>query len=262
MKKLALVLGGGAAKGYAHVGVLKTLEKNGIKPDLIVGTSMGALVGGMYAAGKTPDEMINLAKKFNSLGSFSLFSTLFKGNILNIDKVKKILIQHLGDMKHDEAQLPFVSVVTELNTGKECHFDKGLIRDSIMASISIPGLFPSLKIGENQYCDGGMVNNLPEDVAKELMPDAVIVSIDVIGDYAKQVEKLKMKTVETLINAATLMTSNVIKNKPIRADLRITIPTSQISQLDFTSETAQKSIKKGEMYTKKFVQAIKQLLGE
>ena len=91
MKKLALVLGGGSAKGYAHIGVIKQLEKQGLKPDLIVGTSMGALVGGMYAAGKKIEEIEQMALKFTSMGSFSLISTLFKDNILNIDKIKKIL---------------------------------------------------------------------------------------------------------------------------------------------------------------------------
>ena len=86
MKKFALVLGGGAAKGYAHIGVIKTLEKHGIKPDLIVGTSMGALVGAMYATGKSVEYMEQLVSQFNNIGNFSLVSTLFKGNVLNISK--------------------------------------------------------------------------------------------------------------------------------------------------------------------------------
>ena len=90
MKKLALVLGGGSAKGYAHIGVIKVLERHGIKPDLIVGTSMGALVGAMYALGRDVPYMENLVSTFNSIGSFSLISTIFKGNVLNINKVKKI----------------------------------------------------------------------------------------------------------------------------------------------------------------------------
>ena len=102
MKKLALVLGGGAAKGYAHIGVIKVLEKHGIKPDLIVGTSMGALVGGMYAVGKDTSYMEKLVSKFNSLGNFSLISTLFKGNILNIKKVTKILDDEFDSIKQEE----------------------------------------------------------------------------------------------------------------------------------------------------------------
>ena len=77
MKKFALVLGGGAAKGYAHIGILKLLERHGLKPDLIVGTSMGALVGGLYASGIPVDELEQEAYKFNGLGNLSLISTLF-----------------------------------------------------------------------------------------------------------------------------------------------------------------------------------------
>ena len=98
MKKLALVLGGGAAKGYAHIGVLKVLEKNGLKPDLIVGTSMGALVGGMYACGKSSEHIEKLVANFNSIGNFSLISTIFKGNVLNINKVKKILDKEFDNL--------------------------------------------------------------------------------------------------------------------------------------------------------------------
>ena len=260
MKKLALVLGGGAAKGYAHIGVLKVLEKNGIIPDLIVGTSMGALVGGLFACGKSYQELEKLTQKFNSIGSFSLFSTVFKDNILNISKVKKMLHQQVQDITHEECDIPFVSVATELNTGKEKRFSKGSLLDSILASISIPGVFPRLKIKDNMYCDGGLLNNLPENVAKEIMPEAVIVSVDVIGDYASQVEKLKFKTIETFLNASTLMTSNVIKNRPQDADLRITISMPHISQMDFRKETALKAIKKGENFARRYIKQIKELL--
>ena len=261
MKKFALVLSGGAAKGYAHIGVLKVLEKYNLKPDLIVGTSMGALVGGLYSAGKSVEELENLAMKIKGIGSFSLFSTLFKGNLLNINKIKKILKNNLGETTHDDCKIKFVSVSTELNTGTEKHFSSGLVYDSIMASISIPGIFPSVTIDGNTYCDGGTLNNLPEDVAKQILPDAVVISVDVIGDYAKQFEKGHMKMMDSLINATTLMTSNVVKNKPVLADLRITLSQPTISQADFTNKTAAKSIKKGEVNTQKHIDEILNLLG-
>lgn len=261
MKNFALVLSGGAAKGYAHIGVLKTLEKHGLKPDLIVGTSMGALVGGLYAAGKSVEELENLAMKIRGIGSFSLFSTLFKGNLLNINKIKKLLKTNLGETTHDDCKIKFVSVSTELNTGKEKHFSSGLVFNSIMASISIPGIFPSVTIDGNTYCDGGALNNLPEDVARELMPDAVILSVDVIGDYVKQYEKGHMKMMDTLLNATTLMTSNVVKNKPVLADLRLTISQPTISQADFNNKAATKSIRKGELVCEKHIQEILSLLG-
>lgn len=261
MKKLALVLGGGAAKGYAHIGVIKVLQEYGIKPDLIVGTSMGALVGGMYALGKDVAYMQKLVSKFNSIGNFSLISTLFKGNILNIDKVKKIFNQEFKDIKQEETPIKFVCVATDMKSGKPMNFESGTLKENVMASISIPGIFPSVKIGDRVYCDGGLVNNLAEDVAREIMPDAVILSVDVIGEYSKQVEHIKLKTLENLINAITIMTQNVIKNKPIIADMRIEFSMPNVSMLNFSSELGLKTIKKGEIVTRKHIKRIKELLG-
>ena len=261
MKKLALVLGGGAAKGYAHIGVIKVLEQHGIKPDLIVGTSMGALVGAMYAAGKTTEHIEKLVSKFNSIGNFSLMSTIFKGNVLNISKVKKILNNELGEMKQEETDIKFVCVATDMRTGCAKNFKRGKLKDNVLASISIPGIFPSMKIDDSVYCDGGLVNNLAEDVAREIMPDAVLVSVDVIGDYSKQVEHLKFKTMENLLNAITIMTQNVVKNKPKLADVRITFSLPSVSMMNFSSELAKKTIHRGEVVSKKYIKQIKELLG-
>ena len=261
MKKLALVLGGGAAKGYAHIGVIKVLEKHGLKPDLIVGTSMGALVGGMYASGKDVAYLEKLVSNFNSIGNFSLVSTLFKGNVLNINKVKKIFNKEFGEMKQEETPIKFVCVATDMKTGEPMNFEKGVLKDNIMASISIPGIFPSMKIGEEIYCDGGLVNNLAEDVAREILPDAIIVSVDVIGEYAKQVERLKFKTMENLLNAITIMTQNVVKNKPVIADVRLVLSLPHVSIMNFSSDLATKTIHKGEMLAKNHIKEIKELLG-
>ncbi len=260
MKKFALVLGGGASKGFAHVGVLKVLEQNGLKPDLIVGTSMGALVGAMYAIGTPVEDLEKMALNFNSLGNFSIINTLFKDNILNVDNVKKIIDSKFKDITFEQTNPEFVAIATELNTGKEFAFKKGLLKDGVMASISIPGVFPRIKLRDNLYCDGGIVNNLPEDVARKLLPDAFILSVDVIGDYAKQYENIKMKAIESLLNASTLMTTNIVKNKPQYADLRLTISMPGVSQMDFKKTTTEKTIKKGENYAKRHLKTIKDAL--
>ncbi len=262
MKKLALVLSGGAAKGYAHIGVLKVLEKNNIKPDLIVGTSMGALVGGMYASGKSCDELIKVAQDFNSLGNFSLSGTLFRGHLLNTRKVDKVLMQQLGDFKQENCKIPFVAVATELKTGKETHLKTGLLRDNIRASISIPGVFKVKQIDGKGYVDGGLCNNLAEDVAFNLMPDAVIVAVDVIGNYADQTEDLKFDTIENVLNASTILTQNVVKLKKRYAQVRIVISQPDISQLDFKLKKVNLSVGYGEAQTLKCIEQIKMLLNE
>ena len=261
MKKFALVLGGGAAKGFAHIGVLKVLEKHGLKPDLIVGTSMGALVGAGYACGNDLLDLEKIALKFNSIGYVNLYTALFKDNVISIGKIKKTLDKMIGTKKIEELPIKYVAVATELNTGNEYLFTEGDLVTAVLASTSMPAVFPRVKIGQNYYCDGGLVNNLAEDVARRIMPDAVIVSVDVIGDYAKQVEKMRIKSIETILNACTLMTTNVIKNRKQDADIRIEISQPHISQMDFRKENVEKSIKKGENITRKYVQQIKDLLG-
>lgn len=261
MKKFALVLGGGAAKGFAHIGVLKVLEKHGLKPDLIVGTSMGALVGAGYVCGNDVLDLEKIALKFNSIGYVNLYTALFKDNVISIGKIKKTLDKMIGTKKIEELPIKYVAVATELYTGKEYLFTEGDLVTAVLASTSMPAVFPRVKIGQNYYCDGGLVNNLAEDVARRIMPDAVIVSVDVIGDYAKQVEKMRIKSIETILNACTLMTTNVIKNRKQDADIRIEISQPHISQMDFRKENVEKSIKKGENITRKYVQQIKDLLG-
>ena len=246
-------MSGGGARGLAHIGVIKMLEENNIPIDYISGTSMGAFVGGMYAIGKDVPYMQKLVSKFNSLGNFSLVSTIFKGNVLNINRVKKILDNEFGGMIHEETPINFVCVATDMLTGCPKNFSEGNLRDNIMASISIPGIFPSIKIGDRNYCDGGLVNNLAEDVAREILPDAILLSVDVIGDYAKQVEHLKFKTMENLLNAITIMTQNVVKNKPILADKRLVLSLPNVSMMNFSNELAKKTIHKGEMSGKKYV---------
>lgn len=262
MKKLALVLSGGAAKGYAHIGVIKTLEKYKIKPDLIVGTSMGALVGGMYASGKSCEDLINMAQSFNSLGNFSLSGTLFRGHLLDSRKVDKILQNELGDMLQTNCKIPFVAVATDMTKGKEAHLQNGLLRQNIRASISIPGVFKVQEINGKKYVDGGLCNNLPENVAHNILPNAVIVSVDCIGKYADQVENLKLDTLENVLNATTILTQNIVRLRRRYADLRIVISQPDVSQLDFNAEKVNLAVSYGELATEKYINNIKELLKE
>lgn len=260
MKKLAVVLGGGSCKGYAHLGFLKVLEKHGLKPDLIVGTSMGALVGGMYASGKTIDDLISLSDKIHSLGHFDIFSTLFKDNLLNIKKIRKLILDELDGRTFEDCSIPFVAVATELYTGQERHFSSGSLADGVISSISIPGIFPRMQVDDMYYCDGGLLNNLPEDVARDFMPDAVIVSLDVVGEYPKQVEHIKMKSLEVLVNAISLMTTKIVNIKPQYSDVRLVLTMPDVSLIDFSSDTVQNAIRHGEEQTEKYIDEIIKLL--
>ena len=160
-KKIALVLSGGGARGLAHIGAIETLESHGYEITSIAGCSMGALIGGMYAAGKLPevkDWVLALdRRKVLSLVDFSLSLThLVKG-----DRVMEALKEIVPDVNIEDLPIPYTAVATDWNSGKEVIFDHGSLYDAIRASISIPLFLNPVRREEMLLVDGGLVNSLP-----------------------------------------------------------------------------------------------------
>jgi phospholipase, patatin family len=160
-KKIALVLSGGGARGLAHIGAIETLESHGYEITSIAGCSMGALIGGMYAAGKLPevkDWVLALdRRKVLSLVDFSLSLThLVKG-----DRVMEALKEIVPDVNIENLPIPYTAVATDWNSGKEVVFDHGSLYDAIRASISIPLFLNPVRREEMLLVDGGLVNSLP-----------------------------------------------------------------------------------------------------
>ena len=160
-KKIALVLSGGGARGLAHIGAIETLESHGYEITSIAGCSMGALIGGMYAAGKLPevkDWVLSLdRRKVLSLVDFSLSLThLVKG-----DRVMEALKEIVPDVNIEDLPIPYTAVATDWNSGKEVIFDHGSLYDAIRASISIPLFLNPVRREDMLLVDGGLVNSLP-----------------------------------------------------------------------------------------------------
>lgn len=160
-KKIALVLSGGGARGLAHIGAIETLESHGYEITSIAGCSMGALIGGMYAAGKLPevkDWVLALdRRKVLSLVDFSLSLThLVKG-----DRVMDALKEIVPDVNIEDLPIPYTAVATDWNSGKEVVFDHGSLYDAIRASISIPLFLNPVRREDMLLVDGGLVNSLP-----------------------------------------------------------------------------------------------------
>ncbi len=262
MKKLALVLGGGATKGYAHIGVLKVLEQNNIIPDLIVGCSMGAIVGGLYASGKDSDYLLNISKKItkNKLMDFNLINLFVGSNIMSGKKLRKVLFQEIGDITHEQLKIPFISVATDIMEGKLVILKQGKLLDNILASSSIPVVFPSIKIDNQILGDGGILNNVPDAVARKEAKDYIILTIDVVADYKKQIEHSKLKIVASMINLITLMQTEITKLKGDCSDIRINITQSDISQMGFDKDSIESSIDYGMEYMKRHISKLKKLL--
>lgn len=254
-KKVGLVLSGGAALGYAHVGVIKELEKNNIPIDIVVGTSMGGLVGASYACGINVDKMIELGKKFKNINFFDI--NFNKGGLFSGRGMMRTINKFLPDELIENLKIPFACVACDLNNEKEIVYKSGSVRDAVRATISIPGLFVPVKSGNSNIVDGGIINNLPENVAKEMGAD-IIISVDVLKNY--KIKNSPRNVMDALFYSINLSTKEIQKNKAKLHDVIIEPNLSDIKQMSFTEKTVDKCVKIGASETKKHIEKIKKLL--
>ncbi len=258
MEKVGLVLSGGSAYGFAHIGVLKVLEENNIPIDIIAGTSMGAIVGGLYSAGMTTKEMEEVLKSFsrNRIVDFNLFG-IFDEGFLYGKKVTKFFSNLIGDKNIEDCEKKFCCVASDLASGHKYVFEKGPIVQAIRASMSIPGIFRPVKIDKMCLVDGGISDNLPVEDARRLGATKVI-SVDVCSYYKKQ-NNLK-SAVDVIISATNLLTSNYVKQVADKGDLYIKIDQPSVSFDKFSADDIEKSIAYGRRYAKEMLPEIKRML--
>lgn len=189
-KTLGLALGSGGARGIAHIGFLQALEENGIKPDYISGCSMGAVVGGCYAAGMDIIKIKEVALGLKMRDIVDLSPALItKMSILRSKKLKAMLSQYLGEIKIEDMKIPFKCVATELHSGKVHVFESGSAVTAIQASSTIPSVFRPVKADDKMFVDGGCLCRVPVQVVKEMGAD-VVVAVDVLKNTSEPVEKL------------------------------------------------------------------------
>jgi len=176
--KIGLALSGGAVRGAAHVGVLKVLEREGIRPDMIAGTSVGSIVGAACAAGLEADEIGEIFRaarwpkmaRLSIRGKYSLFDTR---------PMQKILIDHMGVTTFEELAIPFAAVSCDLITGRTIVFRSGHLPTALRASSAVPGIFPPVESAGRLLVDGCVVDNLPVDVVRHMGAEYVI-AVDLI----------------------------------------------------------------------------------
>lgn len=157
--KTGLVLSGGGARGFAHLGLIQALSDAGIFPDIISGTSAGALVGVLYADGYSPKEILNLMNSGSRLDFMR--PAMPREGLLQISGISKILKTHLRAKTFADLKIPLFVTATDLNNGKAVYFSEGELIDPVIASASIPVLFQPVKINDISYVDGGVLDNLP-----------------------------------------------------------------------------------------------------
>ena len=269
--KVALVLGGGGAKGFAHVGVIKALEENGITPTLIVGTSVGSLVGSLYASGYTSTQLERLALTTpdSDLTDFVLSNQGFIEGI----KLKNFINNKVRGRAIEDFPISFAAVAAEKHTLKKAVFTTGDAGLAVQASCSVPNIFISPRIPETvgkKYIDGGVVSLVPVDSARDLGAD-IIIAVDVTASNANTPASAinKIPTLNSISSFWGFLENNIaaqpstnralsMRRERDRADIVITPDVGHISSIDTSQRRA--LISAGEQATKPQINAIKQLI--
>jgi len=173
---ITLALGGGGAKGNAHIGVIRRLELEGFKIEAVSGTSFGGLVAVFYALGYAPDEIEEL---FSTLDQNQLygFDLVEEPSLLGLSGVTKWLNTNIGDRTFNDLKIPCVLTAADLQSGREIHLTNGSLVDAILATVAIPGIFPARRIGDLELVDGGTLNPIPVRPARILMPKLPVVAV-------------------------------------------------------------------------------------
>lgn len=216
--RVALVLGGGAFHGAAHVGVIKVLEENHIPVDLIVGTSAGSLVGALYADNPHVDSLIPLVNeiKTRDVFDFSLFRS--SEGFVSGKRLQRYLTDHLRHRNIEDFPIPFVAVVTDLNHAHSSALSSGPVAPSVNASCAIPFVFEPVRMYGTVYVDGGVLDNIAVDVTRSYDP-LVIIAVDVMADFdTMPVYKNKTQILQRCYGVA----SHVLKEEDLKlADVLI-----------------------------------------
>lgn len=214
-KKIGLALGGGGAKGFAHIGVLKAFEELGLKFDCVVGTSVGSIVGAFYCAGYNSEQISNIAFK---LAKKDVIVNVVPFMPSKTDGIEALIKDNLTDINIEDLSIPFCAVSVDMKTGKEVNLNKGNLAKSVAGSCAAPLVFNPVKYGDMLLYDGGLLNNIPANVARTLGCDYVI-AVDL--DESKGTGTNSTKLFDLLIASLNIMmNSNNIKGK-ISADVLI-----------------------------------------
>jgi NTE family protein len=230
--RIALVLGGGAARGFAHVGVIRALEQEKIPIDLVVGTSVGSLIGAIYArdANSFELEWTAMTLEKDDLLDYAFLSSSMgpvKGDRLEQFVVDKVAVANIEDLR-----IPFIAVATDLNRGTRVALDRGPLARAVRASCAVPGVFQPVSHQGRLLVDGGVVDNLPIDVARERGADLVI-AVDISENVANyQINSL----LDVTLQAVTIMFNENVALRRQAADVVVTPAVGDIGVMDFTQK--------------------------
>ncbi len=227
--KIALALGGGAARGFAHIGVIKMLEAQGIVPDFVVGTSAGAVVGALYAAGYDAFAMQKIAQQLDE----KIFAdwTLGGRGLLKGEALQDFVNQQLQRRTLEKLNKPFATVATDLNSGERVVFRSGDSGMAVRASAAVPGVFQPAQFGGRSYVDGGLTSPVPVHAAREMGADLVIAV-----DISSRPEGQPVDSISAILWQTTSIMGGIIARNEMRdADIVIRPRLPYVKSWDFAA---------------------------
>ncbi len=288
-KKIGIVLGGGAARGFAHIGVLKVLLREGIRPDIIVGTSMGAIIASLFAVHMDTDIILGRIREYLSSDKFSkikfdllkvadeaavedgLFAavsrylkksifysvSMTRQSYVSIENYMLNISSVIDDISIQDTRVPLAVICTNINTGEEMVLTEGPLRPAVAASSAIPGIFPPIDFDGRLLVDGGWVDQLPVGPCRKLGAN-IVIAVDVARKLEQDYSLDNALDILRRTNAITRYTLSNLQAKD--ADFLIVPEIPEISWADF--ESFEECVQKGQEAAERSLPAIKHLLKE
>ncbi|MFA6860209.1 MAG: patatin-like phospholipase family protein [Clostridia bacterium] len=257
--KIGVALGGGGARGCCHVGVLKVLDEFGIVPYAISGVSMGALVGGLYTSGYTPKQMEEYLLNFrqSKVFDFNIFKLLRNG-LFKGDKIHAFIDESTKKQKIEDCKIKFFTSSVDILSGKTCVISSGSFADAIYPSLAIPCVFTPFERDGKVLIDGGIVDNLPDGILKDIGCD-VIITIDAMGTY--ECSKAPRSTFEIAENTLYILAFQNQQRIEKCSDIIIT-PKQDLKMYHLRKNDMIESMKAGEDATRKCIDEILKIIEE
>ncbi|MFN3966316.1 MAG: patatin-like phospholipase family protein [Endomicrobiia bacterium] len=257
--KIFLVLSGGGARGLAHIGVLKVLEEEGVPIDGIVGTSVGALIGALYCSDIKVDKIELMAEEIGwsdltNISVPSVVGLLTTEKLLSTEKMEEYIAKNVGKKQFHEMKIPFACVATDLKTGEKIIFRDGDVASAARASATIPGVFSPVEYRHRFLVDGGLVDNIPTDIAKMMGADFII-AVDISADFTK----VSPSNILLVLNQSISIQGELLSREALKlADVIINPKVSDVSIYELWR--ARECIDAGIIATRKIIPKIKKMI--
>ena len=227
--RIGLALGGGAARGFAHVGVIQVLEEAGIRPSLVSGTSAGSLVAALYASGKTGAQLQTIAETMEEATIADWTLQVFTRGALRGEALAKYVNAQVGQKPIEALPMPLGIVATDLNSGNDIVFQRGDTGTAVRASSAVPAIFQPVKIGNHEYVDGGLVSPVPVRAARKMGAE-LIIAVDISSPPESA---SAAGTIDILLQTFTIMGKSINSLELQSADLVVRPQLQGISSADF-----------------------------